>query len=50
MLKRAAAMATAASAESVKTLLELQGAGNPCQVRLGAARAMVDASASVMVC
>jgi hypothetical protein len=43
MLKRAAAMATAASAESVKTLLELQGAGNPSQVRLGAARAMVDA-------
>jgi hypothetical protein len=43
MLQRATAMATAASAESVKTLLELQGAGNPPQVRLGSARAMVEA-------
>jgi hypothetical protein len=43
MLQRATAMANAATVESVKTLLELQGAGNPPHVRLGAARAMVEA-------
>jgi hypothetical protein len=42
MLQHTSAMATAASAESVKTLLELQGAGNPPGIRLGAARAMLE--------
>jgi len=40
MLQRATAMSNAATVESVKTLLELQGAGNPPHVRLGAARAI----------
>jgi hypothetical protein len=42
MLKRASAGLTGAAMESVKTLLALQGPGNPPAVRLGAARAMLE--------
>lgn len=41
MLQRTAGMLTAASLESVKTLLTLQGAANPAAVRLGAAKAIL---------
>jgi hypothetical protein len=42
MAQRAAGALTAASAESVRTLLELQRASSPPAVRLGAARAVLE--------
>jgi transposase len=42
MVQRAAAMLTAASMESVKTLLELQKSPNPGATRLGAARSILE--------
>jgi hypothetical protein len=42
MVLRTTNMLTAASLESVKTLLRLQGQGVPYSVQLGAARAVVD--------
>lgn len=42
MVQRTSAMLTAASLESVKTLLELQHNGNPPAVRLGAARTVLE--------
>lgn len=41
-VERAAGMLTAASLESVKTLLELMGPTHADQVRLGAARSVLD--------
>jgi hypothetical protein len=42
MISRTANMLTAASMESVKTLLRLQGEGVPHAVQLGAAKAVVE--------
>ena len=42
MVQRTAGMLTAASLESVKTLLTLQASPNPAGVRLGAARSVLD--------
>lgn len=42
MLERTCAMLTAASLESVKTLVELQNASHSGSVRLGAARAVLE--------
>jgi hypothetical protein len=42
MVQRTAGMLTAASLESVKTLLTLQALPNPAGVRLGAARSVLD--------
>jgi hypothetical protein len=44
MVQRTTGMLTAASLESVKTLLELQKATYPAGVRLGAAKAVVELS------
>jgi len=41
LASRAAGMLTAASLESVRTLVELQAAANPPAARLGAARAVI---------
>jgi hypothetical protein len=45
VVQRTANMLTAASIESVKTLLRLQGDGVPYAVQLGAAKAIVELSA-----
>jgi transposase-like protein len=42
MLRRSAGALTAASQEAVRTLLALQKDANPAQVRLGAARAVLE--------
>jgi hypothetical protein len=42
MIKRTAGALTAASTESVRTLLELQKASAPPAVRLGAARSILE--------
>jgi len=42
MVQRSAAMLTAASLESVKTLVSLQNSNMPATVRLGAARAILE--------
>jgi hypothetical protein len=47
MVRRTAAMLTAAASESVKTLLELQSQISPPAVRLGAARAIVELGAKL---
>lgn len=47
MIERAAGMLGAASLEAVKTLLGLMDAKQPPQVRLGAARAVVDLAMKV---
>ena len=41
LARRTAGLLTAASLESVRTLVELQGAGLPAAARLGAARAVI---------
>lgn len=47
MIQRTANMLTAASLESVKTLLRLQGDGVPHAVQLGAAKAIVELGAKL---
>jgi hypothetical protein len=47
IVQRTATMLTAASTESVKTLLRLQGDGVPHSVQLGAARAIIDLGAKL---
>jgi hypothetical protein len=47
MVQRTVAMLTAASLETVKTLLELQQPGMPPAVRLGAARAILELGAKL---
>lgn len=47
MVERTAHMLTAASMESVKTLLRLQGNGVPHAVQLGAAKAIVELGAKL---
>jgi hypothetical protein len=47
MIQRTANMLTAASLESVKTLLRLQGEGVPHAVQLGAAKAIVELGAKL---
>ena len=47
MVQRATAMLTAASLESVKTLVELQDRAMPPTVRLGAARAVLELGAKL---
>src|SRR5262245_26991857 len=42
MVRRTAAMLTAAAGEAVRTLLDLQAPKNPGMVRLGAARAIIE--------
>ncbi len=42
MVKRGAGMLTAATMESIKTLLELQKSPNSGSVRLGAARSVIE--------
>lgn len=42
MVRRSADMLTAASLESIKTLLDLQNATSPAVVRLGAAKAVLE--------
>jgi hypothetical protein len=42
MVDRTASMLTAASLESVKTLLKLQGDGHPYPVQLGASKAILE--------
>ncbi len=42
MVQRSAGMLTAAAGESVKTLVQLMGSGNPPATRLGAARAVLE--------
>jgi hypothetical protein len=42
LTRRAAGLLTAASLESVRTLVELQGTASPPAARLGAARAVID--------
>ena len=45
MLKRTASMLTALNGEAIKTLASLQERGTPPNVRLGAARAVIELSA-----
>jgi autotransporter translocation and assembly factor TamB len=45
MLKRSASMLTALNGEAIKTLASLQGNSTPPNVRLGAARAVIELSA-----
>lgn len=47
MVTRTSGMLTAASLESVKTLVDLQQSSNPPAVRLGAARAVLELAAKV---
>ncbi len=47
MVRRTAAILTAAASEAVKTLLELQSPNSPAAVRLNAARAIIELGAKL---